>query len=353
MTTDEHSELSKELEEFQSSIPHAALFSDLEVLPGGEGFRFMGTRILGALSMEPVPPAAPLSFISCALENDRFLMIAAMASDRDSPDFYRLVASLPFEPDDSDSDSSDPAEALALRAERIDRLSRCLAAADALSDRLPLDLLHDARTRLLHEIRALCSTDHLKARLSGVPVASVSFGPRCIRASSLPQDEAKGQREPIQFVSPCFSGLAEGRPVMLIRTTMSDERKALLWIRDEEDFHMLSSRFMGWKEDEREAWCRGMRSRLEQGARSLTAPRQAPLEKLALHLCEHAESLFDLMPDEPQSSFSSQRQILRGEAAPEAWDAALDGVFTLFAAVDETVRNKLGTSEEQPSSSSL
>ena len=135
MTTDEHSELSKELEEFQSSMPHAALFSDLEVLPGGEGFRFMGTRILGALSMEPVPPAAPLSFISCALENDRFLMIAAMASDRDSPDFYRLVASLPFEPDDSDSDSSDPAEALALRAERIDRLSRCLAAADALSDR--------------------------------------------------------------------------------------------------------------------------------------------------------------------------------------------------------------------------
>lgn len=96
MTTDEHSELSKELEEFQSSMPHAALFSDLEVLPGGEGFRFMGTRILGALSMEPVPPAAPLSFISCALENDRFLMIAAMASDRDSPDFYRLVASLPF-----------------------------------------------------------------------------------------------------------------------------------------------------------------------------------------------------------------------------------------------------------------
>ena len=59
------------------------------------------------------------------------------------------------------------------------------------------------------------------------------------------------------------------------------------------------------------------------------------------------------MPDEPQSGFSSQRQILRGEAAPEAWDAALDGVFTLFAAVDETVRNKLGTSEEQPSSSSL
>lgn len=178
MTTDEHSELSKELEEFQSSMPHAALFSDLEVLPGGEGFRFMGTRILGALSMEPVPPAAPLSFISCALENDRFLTIAAMASDRDSPDFYRLVTSLPFEPDDSDSDSSDPAEALALRAERIDRLCRCLAAAEALSDRIPPDLLRDARSRLLHEIRTLCSTEDLKARLSGVPVASVSFGPR-------------------------------------------------------------------------------------------------------------------------------------------------------------------------------
>ena len=54
MTTDEHSELSKELEEFQSSMPHAALFSDLEVLPGGEGFRFMGTRILGALSLDVI-----------------------------------------------------------------------------------------------------------------------------------------------------------------------------------------------------------------------------------------------------------------------------------------------------------
>lgn len=353
MTTDEHSELSKELEEFQSSMPHAALFSDLEVLPGGEGFRFMGIRILGALSMEPVPPAAPLSFISCALENDRFITIAASESDRDSPDFYRLAASLPFEPDDSDSDSSDPAEALALRAERIDRLSRCLAAAEALSDRLSPDLLQDARSRLLLEIKTLCSADDLKARLSGVPVASVSFGPRCIRASSLPKDEAGGQREPIQFVSPCISGLAGGRPVMLIRTTMSDERKALLWIRNEEDFHMLSSRFMGWKEDELEAWCRGMRSRLEKGVRCLTAPRQAPLEKLALHLCEHAESLFDLMPDEAQSGSCSQRQILRGEAAPEAWNAALDGVFTLFAAVDETVRNKLEVCEEQPSSSSL
>lgn len=59
MTTGEHSEPSQELEEFQSSMPQAALFSDLEVLPGGEGFCFSGMRILGALSMEPMPSGGP------------------------------------------------------------------------------------------------------------------------------------------------------------------------------------------------------------------------------------------------------------------------------------------------------
>ena len=126
MTTGEHSEPSQELEEFQSSMPQAALFSDLEVLPGGEGFCFSGMRILGALSMEPMPSGAPLCFINCALENDRMLTVVLEKSDCESPDFYRLVNSLPFESEGENPDEADPVEALALRAERINRLAGCL-----------------------------------------------------------------------------------------------------------------------------------------------------------------------------------------------------------------------------------
>ena len=88
MTTGEHSEPSQELEEFQSSMPQAALFSDLEVLPGGEGFCFSGMRILGALSMEPMPSGAPLCFINCALDNYSMLTVVLEKSDCESPDFY-------------------------------------------------------------------------------------------------------------------------------------------------------------------------------------------------------------------------------------------------------------------------
>ena len=351
MTTGEHSEPSQELEEFQSSMPQAALFSDLEVLPGGEGFCFSGMRILCALSMEPMPSGAPLCFINCALDNYSMLTVVLEKSDCESPDFYRLVNSLPFESEGENPDEADPVETLALRAERIDRLAGCLKAAESLSHRLPPSLVRDTNASLLEEIRTLCANSSLKTHLFDLPVASVPYGPRCIPASGLGSDEKEDMREPIQFVSPCFSGLSEGRPVMLIRTTMSDERKVLLWIRGEEDFPVLSSRFMGWEENEREAWCSQMRSRLQSAARCLRKPHHAPLAQLAVMLCEHAESLFDLMPDEPAPASPGHRQILRGEAASKAWNTALEGLFSLFAAVDDTVRNKLNLFQREAISS--
>lgn len=333
----------------------AILLEDLDVSSDGAApsLSLNGVPIVGIARADSIFFPETIRFIDCGLADGKTVTLVLTTEALERPPLKPLAqAADALEPSDeafsADAAPADAAELIALRAERLFALVRHLEALDALLLRRPSPMLLSARRFVQSTIAALSDASELFPELSLIPLVSAKEGPRCLFASQFLEEERKSAfPEPVSFASLCFAGYARGEPAILMRLAMSDERKVLLFSRNPSDICRILEHCTAAAADLKDAWVKKLPEALKRAERALARPEEASLSELALTLCEHAESLIDLMPESAcPSPGDRSRTILRGSAAQAAWQTAVEALPELFGALSRAVARESSHAEK-------
>ena len=324
----------------------AILLEDLDASSDGAtpSLSLNGVPIVGIARADSISFPETIRFINCGLADGKTVTLVLTAEALERPPLKPLAqAADALEPSDeafsADEAPADAAELIALRAERLFALVRHLEALDALLLRRPSPMLLSARSFIQSTIAVLSDASELFPELSLIPLVSAKEGPRCLFASQFLEEERKSAfPEPVSFASLCFAGYARGEPAILMRLAMSDERKVLLFSRNPSDICRILEHCTAAAADLKDAWLKKLPIALKRAERALARPEEASPSELALTLCEHAESLIDLMPESAcPSPGDRSRTILRGSAARAAWQTVVEALPELFEALSRAV----------------
>lgn len=334
----------------------AILFEDLDASTDGAApsLSLNGVPIVGIARADSISFPETIRFIDCGLADGKTVTLVLTAEALERPPLKPLAqAADALDPQEdagraADWAPSDAAELIALRAERLFALVRHLEALDALLLRRPSPMLLTARRFIQSMIAVLSDASELFPELSLIPLVSAKEGPRCLFASEFLEEEKESAfPEPVSFASLCFAGFSRGEPAILMRLAMSDERKVLLFSRSPSDVCRALEHCTAAAGNLKDAWLKKLPTALKRAERALARPEEASPSELALTLCEHAESLIDLMPESAcPSPGDRSRTILRGSAARAAWRTAAEALPALFAALARAVAREISHAEK-------